>query len=145
GAPQTRWQWKVQLVKRLYELGLNRERVRQLFRVLDWILALPPELNQAFREEIHRFEEERKMPYVTSIEQLADEEGRLAGREEGREEGRLESLRESILALLESKFQTAGSRYIRKVHAKRDIKRLQSILQAVGCAQSLAEVRALFR
>src|SRR5262249_29361644 len=100
GSPQSRWQWKLRLVKALYDRGFSREQVRQLFRVLDWMLALPLELDESFREEVHRFEEERRMPYVTTIERLAKEEGR----EEGREQGRTETLQESILRLLKSKF-----------------------------------------
>jgi hypothetical protein len=69
-APQSRWQWKVRLVKRLYERGLSAEEVRQLFRLLDWMLALPQELDEAFHEELYRFQEERRMPYITSIERL---------------------------------------------------------------------------
>jgi hypothetical protein len=47
--PATRWQWKLRLVKGLYDRGLKKEQVRQLFRVLDWMLALRPELDQSFR------------------------------------------------------------------------------------------------
>ena len=108
--------------------------MRQLFRVLDWMLTLPQELNESIREEIHRFEEERKMPYVTSIERLA--------REEGRQEG-IEALRKGILELLKSKFPGAGAKYVRKVRAARDIERLQAILVAVGRAETLDKVRAL--
>ena len=39
--PATRWQWKIRLIKGLYDRGLNREQVRQLFRVIDWMLAAP--------------------------------------------------------------------------------------------------------
>ena len=76
--PETRWQWKLRLVKGLYDRGLKREKVRQLFRVLDLMLALPPELEPSFRTEIERFEEARHIPYVTSIERLA--RGRTTGR-----------------------------------------------------------------
>lgn len=118
-----------------------------MFRVLDWMLALPPELNESFRNVIYRFEEERKMPYVTSIERLATEKGRAEGREEGRQQGReegcsegIEGLQKGILELL--KFPGAGAKLTRKVRAERDIERLQAFLVAVGRAQTLDEVRA---
>ena len=73
--------------------GLNREkRKRQLFRVLDWMLALPPDLEQSFRTDLERFEETRRMPYVTSIERLAREEGHRTGMEKGIEKGRQEGM-----------------------------------------------------
>src|SRR6266498_93223 len=60
--------WKVQLVKGLYERGLRAEDVRQLFRFIDWIMELPEVLENLFREEIDRYEEEKRMPYITSVE-----------------------------------------------------------------------------
>jgi hypothetical protein len=101
------------------------------------MLALPPEINESFRNEMHRFEEDRKMPYVTSIERLA--------KEEGREEGRTEALQESILRLLKTKFKVAAAKYARKVRAERDSERLQALLDAVGCATTLDEVRSMLR
>ncbi len=156
-APSTRWQWKLRLVKGLYDRGLNRERVRQLFRVLDWMLALPPELEQSFRSELDRFEEERRMPYVTSIERLAREEGREAGREAGREEGRkkgrqegrqeglAEGLQDGILALLETKFKKVGAKHTRAIRAVREVDRLQALLRAAKRAETLDEALALLR
>jgi hypothetical protein len=91
-APDTRWQWKLRLIKGLYDRGLNRDQVRQLFRVINLMLALPPELEQSFRTDLERFEEAQRMPYVTSIERLAREEGHKEGRQEGRQEGVAEGL-----------------------------------------------------
>jgi len=62
--PEERRTWKVRLVKSLFDRGLTAEEIRQLFRVIDWLLELPHELERQFQEEIHRFEEERPMPYV---------------------------------------------------------------------------------
>ncbi|MCY2991119.1 MAG: transposase [Planctomycetota bacterium] len=70
-----RYQWKTRLVKSLFERGLKAEEIRQLFRLIDWLMDLPPELERQFAEEIHRFEEERQMPYITSVERLAQEKG----------------------------------------------------------------------
>lgn len=36
--------WKVRLVKNLLDRGLSPENIRQLFRVIDWLLELPEEL-----------------------------------------------------------------------------------------------------
>ena len=90
--PPQRWQWKVRLIKGLYERGRSAQQIRQLFRLIDWMLVLPEELEQSFRKEIHRFEEERRMPYVTSVERLARQEGRQEGRQVGRQEGRQRGL-----------------------------------------------------
>ncbi|MGO9471234.1 MAG: hypothetical protein ACLQIB_47530 [Isosphaeraceae bacterium] len=129
----TRWQWKLRLVKGLYDRGLEPEQVRQLFRVLDWMLSLPPELEHSFRDELGRFEEERRMPYVTTIERLA------------RQEGRAEGLQAGILALLETKFQRVGAKYKREVRALRDVERLEAPLRAATQAKTLDDVFSLLR
>jgi hypothetical protein len=154
-APATRWQWKLRLVKGLYDRGLKQEQVRQLFRVLDWMLALPPELDQSFRTDLERFEETRRMPYVTSIERLAREEGLQEGLEKGiekgikkgiekgRQEGVAEGLQIAILKLLELKFKKVPAKHIRKLHSVCEIGRLSALLQAANDAEALDEVLSL--
>lgn len=44
------------------------------------------------------------MPYITSIERMAYEEGREIGREEGREIGRIEERRAFLTKILEHRF-----------------------------------------
>ncbi|HXT35813.1 MAG TPA: hypothetical protein VN837_09575 [Chloroflexota bacterium] len=78
---------KLDLVRRLYEQGYTRERVLSLFRFIDWLLALPAARELALRREIMQWEEERQMPYITSIERIGRAEGREEGLERGREEG----------------------------------------------------------
>ncbi len=95
-----RYDGKFHLAKGLYEKGWDKDRIRRLFRFVDWMMDLPPELEQQFKQELFEFEEEKQMPYVTSVERLAREEGRQEGREEGREEG----LREGIASVLEVRF-----------------------------------------
>src|SRR5207244_7922381 len=59
-------------------------------------IYLPRELESQFAQEIHQYEEEKKMPYVTSVERLAMERGTAIG------------LREGIASSLEIKFGPAG-------------------------------------
>ncbi|MEB3292118.1 MAG: DUF4351 domain-containing protein, partial [Synechococcales bacterium] len=67
--------WKVRLVKRLYELGYSRSEIINLFRFIDWVMILPEGLKQSFWEELKTYEEERKVPYITSVEQIGYERG----------------------------------------------------------------------
>jgi hypothetical protein len=131
--PATRWQWKLRLVKGLYDRGLNREQVRQLFRVLDWMLALPVELEQSFRSEIERFEEERQMPYVTSIERLA------------REEGLTEGFQNAIVKLLEARFKKLTAKQTREVRSVHEVDRLETLLRAASDAVTLDEALSRIR
>ncbi len=85
--PHARFSAKTQLVRNLYTLGYNSDKIREIFRLIDWMMRLRSDLDRRFKSELVAFEEELEMPYVTSIERLAREEGRVEGREEGREQG----------------------------------------------------------
>jgi hypothetical protein len=60
--------WKLRLVRGLYEHGFDAEDVRKLFRLIDWLLELPPARNDQFWEEIQAYQQERVMPFVTTPE-----------------------------------------------------------------------------
>lgn len=137
--PTERCRWKVRLVQGLYDRGLSRAEVRQLFRLLDWMVQLPTELQQEFHQELYTFEEARKMPYVTSIERLARKEGRKEGKQEGLREGLLEG----IAANLEAKFGTAGMRLLPKIEAVQDVKKLRALNRALPATETLEAVKQL--
>lgn len=90
--PQDRLDWKLRLVRMLYERNYSRQQILNLFRFIDWLIRLPDDLAQNFNEEIVKYEEAH-MPYVTSIERM----GREAGRKEGLQEGRQEGLQMLVL------------------------------------------------
>jgi len=92
----SRQQLKQRLIRRLYERGYGREKIVSLFRFIDWLLALPDELEQQIQQTIRGLEEERAMPYVTSIERMGREQGRVEGREEGK--------RAAVALILEQRF-----------------------------------------
>ena len=73
-----RKEWKFRLTRRLYEQGYERQDILSLFRFLDWMMELPEGLKQAFWAELEQYEQERQMPYVTSIEQMAKAKERQA-------------------------------------------------------------------
>ncbi len=85
---------KLSLVKNLLLCGQPAEMVFQLLRLVHWLLALPPRLEYNFDQEIAKFQEEHKMPYMTSWEKR--------GHKKGWQEGLLEGKRESALNLLKA-------------------------------------------
>jgi flagellar biosynthesis/type III secretory pathway protein FliH len=135
GEVESRRSRKLRLVKNLYDRNWSPDEIRTLFRVIDWLMELPAELQEEFRNDLYRFEEERHMPYLSSFERLAKkegrEEGREEGRQEGREEGRQEGAREELLltiqTLLKKKFGAAGSRTMAKVKLINELPRLRSL------------------
>ncbi len=60
----------------LCERNYSRQNRLILDRFSDGILELPEGLKQEFRDDLKRYEEERQMPYVTSIERMGIEQGR---------------------------------------------------------------------
>ncbi|MBF0140192.1 MAG: hypothetical protein HQL74_07925 [Magnetococcales bacterium] len=57
------------------------------YRFIDWVLSLPAEADNRFWEELSHFEENQKMPYITSVERIGEEKGRLLGIQIGEQRG----------------------------------------------------------
>jgi hypothetical protein len=131
--PASRRSYKLALVKGLYQRGWTSEDVRQLIRVIDWLLDLPAELQQGFQDDIHEWEEENRMPYVTSFERFGIEKGLQQGRQEG--------LQEAIVAVLALKFGTAGKRLKTRVNEIRNVDDLRALHKACLSAETLQEIR----
>ena len=87
----------------LHEKNFSEQETQELFRILDWMMRLPPMEEQLFKVEYDQMTKEMGMRYVTSIERLAKEEGRQQGVLEGREQGVLEG-REQMLVVIERLF-----------------------------------------
>jgi predicted transposase/invertase (TIGR01784 family) len=75
-SPKLRQQWKFELVRRLYEQGYNRSEVINLFKFIDWIMVLPKPQKSEFWQDLKTYEEQRNMPYITSVEEIGYERGR---------------------------------------------------------------------
>ena len=113
--------WKFTLVKRLYELGYSRSDVLNLFKFIDWAMILPEGLKRAFWLELKLYEEERQMPYVTSVEQI--------GYDRGIQES-LERERSLILRLLNRKVGPIDNRTLNRINAL-SIEQLESLGEAL--------------
>jgi hypothetical protein len=128
GDPAGRHLWKVRLVRNLYERGFSPHDVRELFRLIDWLMELPPALAAVFRQDLDRIQEERRMPYVTSIERLARSEGQ----------------REGIEVLLRLRFGDEGLKLMPEIREIHDEEILRAVLKAFETATSLDEVRRVW-
>ena len=48
--PNGRLQWKLTLVKMLYQRGYTKEDILELFRFIDWLMVLPDDRSLASRK-----------------------------------------------------------------------------------------------
>ena len=73
--PTERYQEKGRIARGLYRRGFSRQEIIDLYRFIDWVLSLPPELDEQFWEELSNFEENQEMPYITSVERIGEKKG----------------------------------------------------------------------
>ena len=78
--PGARRRRKMELVRSLYEKGFERTDILSLFRFIDWLLSLPAELAESFRQALSAYEASMSKPYITSIERSGFERGLQQGR-----------------------------------------------------------------
>ena len=88
----------------LYIQGWQRQRVIDLFTIIDWMLALPKPQERQVWQDIEQIERKAQMKYVTSVERLAIERGRKKWMAEGKLEGRLEGKLETLTRQLTRRF-----------------------------------------
>ena len=84
------------LIRLLYGQRREKHRIIQLLRVIDWLMALPPHLEQRLGQRLTAIEGEKHMQYVTSFERLAREEGVQEGVQKGIEKARFKTARNLI-------------------------------------------------
>ena len=85
-SPRRRFAMKVELLRGLLRRGFPRSDVEALFRFLDWLITLPPGLEEQFDAVVRTLEEEPSMTFVTGIERRALARGIAEGKAEGKAE-----------------------------------------------------------
>lgn len=115
--PQQRRICKAELIKQLYKRGFGKTDILNLYLFIDWIMVLPKELEESCFREIVIFEEEKKMPYISTAERIGIEKGLEKGLEKGNLIGRI-SLGQQLLKLF---------RYSKEELEKKSLKQLNAI------------------
>ena len=70
-----RYDAKWRLARLLYKRNWERQRIIDLFAVLDWMMRLPDDLQRGLWQKLSHLERNRHMPYVTSVERIGIEKG----------------------------------------------------------------------
>ena len=124
--------WKMQLIRMLYQRQYSRADILELFRVIDWVLTLPVSAQERFIAELKAFEEEMKMPYVTSVERY--------GREQGVKEGEKQGEVKVLLRQLELKYGPRAAADWRKRVEEADSQSLHTWSEKILTANTIDEV-----
>ena len=147
GDPEDRLQWKWVFTRRLYELGFGRDDVIHLFRFIDGLMLLPEHLDELYWEQVDRYEERKKMPYITSVERIGHKRGKQEGLEQGIEQGIEQGERKGLLTAielaLEIKFGAEGAALAPILGQVINMQRLQQIYIRLIAGASLDELRYL--
>lgn len=91
--------------------------------------SLPRDLELKFQEEVEQYEEERNVPYMTSIERLACEKSFLKG----------------IEVFLDFRFGEEGLKLLPEIREIHDPEKLESILRAIKTTDTPEALRKLWR
>jgi hypothetical protein len=126
---------KRRVMRSLYDRGMPKQMALELLRLVDWMMTLPKPQELLFRQEHEQWEKEKQMPYVTSFERLA--------REEGHTEGLREGLLEAIQLDLKLRFGAEGLQCFPAIQQLVDIDILRRIKQAIETAATVDDIRQL--
>jgi hypothetical protein len=100
--------------------------VRKLFRLIDWLMELPPPLERQFWKDFDDFQKERTMPFLTTPERIALQDNMWMMIEDA----------------LRAKFGNATAALMPEVKNIYDLQQLRDLHIAIVKAASLDEVRA---
>lgn len=104
GDNRRRFVWKRNLIAGLYERGFDRRWIVALLKFMDWAMRLPEHQEQRIKQTIQKIEEGKEMPYITSWERMAKEEGLQEGLQVGKQEGLQEGVLSSLRLMISHRF-----------------------------------------
>jgi hypothetical protein len=149
GRPDSRQEWKVSLIRGLYDRGYTSDQIRKLFKAIDWIMKLSEARQNEFWDEHKKFEEERKMTPMSPMERMwlkqgveqgieqGIEKGVEQGIEKGVEQGSIKTFHVSIPAILERRFGHSNAELIGRIQTITDTKLLAEIQLVAATASDV--------
>lgn len=133
---------RLNLVRNLVKQGYNVEEAVSLFRLLEFMLDLPPQLELEFDQQLKELKQE--MPETTLLSRF-ERQAMERGRQEGRQEGLLLHARESLLEVLRAKFGKTPRSLEAQIHRMEDPDQLRYWLRRAVLANSLKEFSEEFK
>ncbi|MGK7919253.1 MAG: transposase, partial [Trichodesmium sp.] len=126
-------QWKWQLVRILYEKGFSKFDILNLLKFIDKMMTLPPALQSSFQNKVNQYEEEQRMEFLSTIEEMAIEKTAK------------ETYRENILDLLEKRFNSLPESLVKAVNQIDDLALLKQLHLETITVSSVSEFEDLIK
>jgi hypothetical protein len=112
--------WKFRLIRLMYERGYERALILELFRLIDWMIRLPEALEADFRHQLYTYEEQQRMPYVTTVERAGIQKGEAR----------------TLLRLLDQKFGPEAAQAHRERIEAAELEQLEAWLDRILSAET---------
>ncbi|NEO56277.1 MAG: hypothetical protein F6K54_26250 [Okeania sp. SIO3B5] len=122
-----REKWKWQLVRSLYEKGLSKFEIINLFKFIDKMMTLPPELQQNLESKINQYEEEQKVELLSTMEEGGMQKARI----------------QDIIDLLQMRFLSVPETLVETLNNIEDLVFLKQLLLETFSVNSVAEFEEL--
>ncbi|MHA4869531.1 DUF4351 domain-containing protein [Duganella sp. PWIR1] len=130
---------KWQMTRQLYQHGWRKERIIVLFKVINWMMALPRSHQERYWQATLQLDKEHKMELLNPLEQMFFDNGMKKGLEQGLEQGRKEGAVTLLERLLERRFGPL-SKTARNKLTKASVEQLEIWSDALQEAQSLKQI-----
>ncbi len=106
-------------------------------------MSLPEDLDDLFWQEVRQYEEEKNMPYVTSVERIGIKKGIQQGIQQGMQQGMLEEARDMLLELLQERFGVLSSSTVTQIKAIGQREVLKALFKQALRVQSMDQFKEL--
>ena len=136
--PQRLKDYRLELTVQFFNEGYSPLEIRQLHRLIDWLMPLPDALKIQFRTQLQQRLPDKSMPHITLFEELALKEGL----EKGLEKGILQTAREAILDVLDTRFGEVPDSIRDRINSLGSEPTLKTLLRRAARASSLEEFQA---
>ena len=140
---------KFRLTRMLYEKEYSKEKILSLYRYIDWMMALPPEMEEKLTAELTVYEEARKMTYVTNAERIGYQRGMQRGMQQGIQQGIQQGMQQGLLRGiglgLKLKFGVDGLRILPEIDKIEDLSLLNAVHEALPEVETLSELQRIYR
>ncbi len=91
---------KIALTRRLYEIGMSKDEITNLYKFIDFMIGLPEELELEYWQAIYEIEESKNMNYVSpsfrAVERFVKKQGVKEGIEKGIEKGIKKGIKKGV-------------------------------------------------